>query len=607
MILAAYGVGLSVAGWLRLNGFSRLSQHFLTWLLGSGLLGLVIAFTFMVKISRPAIIAILAVFAGLTAIWLFRHIRKIRLRNLAVIPPELMVFGGFCLLMMLLALLPPSAGDVLSCHLDIPQRWLQEGNIYFVADHRFGGIPALMYSWNLIALSLGAISAPALFHLFFTFSAGLLIYEFVRCHFSRRAAVYALFIFAATPQTVQLSVSPFVDIPTMTYVLASFLCIYPLAEEKQEQLIFSALAGGIFLGFACCTKTNALIFCPVWAASLFFFHCRRTAWHKLLLACLLGGLGVLAIAGPMYFRTWWWTGNPFYPALPKILKPFFPSAPQYSVMPEVSNKSLFNGLLLWWNLSVAPYRIVPSLKQAFVFPMMSFLPLSAIVAGCLAFRNLFKQLAPAFLTVLAFYALTYIVGAASGRYYAPVNGIMAIPAGVAAAELMRNGKAFRFFFGLSLLAMAGITLAYLGAMLICFLPVYGGPAAAENFLTHKTINYDAHSWLNRNTPEDAVVGLTCSNAFYLKRRQFKISRATEFRDMEFTSLDDWKRALNRYHCSYVLLREFEYENKIHAPYPLVDYLKENADLCVILTGGVQGRWGNVVRENSEQIYIYRLR
>lgn len=568
---------------------------------GCGAGGWLLSFGYMIVLSKM-VTAVLLLPLAFFALWRLRRLWRRPVWN-AGNGPAVALLAVPVVLLVLIAAAPPTAGDVLNYHFDIPQRWVYAGRLFFVSDHQYAGLPSLMHAWYAAALSFGAESAPALLILALQVAACRVIWECTARVFSNGAAWFAVMVYVFSPQAILVSGAAYVDAPLATLVLASVAVLY-LGGATGSSLIL----GGMLLSFAAGVKTNGLLFWPSWGVYSLILGYRQCGFRRTLGYSLLAALIAFGVAFPMFFRTWCWTGNPFYPAIPRIWGYFFPEQlrPFGSVI--VSGQASANDVLMtWFQLVMAPWRLTGKTAATPVFFMVSPVALALIPAAILTFRRQAFKLAVLLLPILLFFGLTRISGGVESRFYYLPEGLVAILAGGAFCELSRFGWRTRLPALLLLTAAVGLTVSYAALAAWQTMPYHLGKISRNDFLRRYTSFFNAYELIMKLTPQDAVIGVTSGNSFHLKRRQVRLSRATDFRDYQFTSADDWRKAFGRHHCDYVLLNCFEFENRICAPFPLKDYLAREAVLLEIIPTAQQGRWGQFSGKTPNEFRLYQMK
>ncbi len=255
---------------------------------------------------------------------------------------------------LLSALAPPTAGDALCYHLELPKQFLQAESICFVPWHDNATFPLLTEMWFAWGMALeGAVTAQ-LIHwglgVLFAAATACLARGLVGREWAWTAGAIALLIPGVTNQMT----APLNDIALAaftTLALVAWRNCLPASGNtepacRRAWILRAGLMGGAILSI----KYVGLIFNAALAFATFCIWVRnRFAIRQTIIA----SVGVLAIAmiicGTWYVRAAWHHGNPVYP--------FFGSLAGAADAPETLRESK---LPLTWSASdvaSAPWRI----------------------------------------------------------------------------------------------------------------------------------------------------------------------------------------------------------------------------------------------------------
>ena len=515
-----------------------------------------------------------------------------------------LVAGGllsYGIILLLLGLTPPTAGDVLNYHFDLPLRWLYEGKWTATVDHPYAGLPSLMHAWNAAALSLGAVAAPVIQLLALQGAFCIVLWEAAEKLFSRQAAGAAVVIYLFSPLFVLLSTAAFTDAPVTVFCGTSFAVLF-LLPRRPGGICLS----GLLLGFAAGTKTTGLLLFPLWGVALLFWSDPIRNFKSMVLYGLLGMAVAMGVALPFYYRTWYWFGNPFYPASPRILNEVFINTRFHGTIATLSHRTVADILTVWKSLVFSPWKLLNQDAPRLALFMFSPLTLLLLPPACLL-RSRWRCLLVRLLFLLwLFYGLTALIGGSEVRFYYAAEGIAALAAGGAFAVIAKQGPWFKWTEHAAIGILFFLTLGYacLGAMKN--LPFHLGLISHDEFLDRNTSCYNIYRSIMSHTPETAVIGVCCGNTYHLQRRQIRISYRTLFPYMEYRSADDWRQAFAETPCDYILLSEVEKANRNGARYPLVRYLEKHGKLVFRMPVKRQGRWGQLTGITRETYDLYQL-
>lgn len=602
MVLAAVGLGRPVVYWtIRNDRFSPAFRCACALICGTGVGGMILSCLFMIKLSFWSTLGILGTAALLGGLpwgrpWWRDWSRFLKNMSGRLVAGGLLSYG---IILLLLALTPPTAGDVLNYHFDLPLRWLYEGKWTPTMDHPYAGLPSLMHAWNAAALSLGAVAAPVVQILALQGAFCIVLWETAGKLFPRPAAGAAVVVYLFSPLFVLLSTAAFADAPVAVFCGTSFVVLL-LLPRRSGGICLSAL----LLGFAAGTKTTGLLLFPLWGVALLLWSNPIRNFKLMVLHGLLGMAVAMSVALPFYCRTWYWFGNPFYPTSPQILNEVFTNVRFHNTIAALPHRTVADILLIWKNLVFSPWQLLNQDAPRLALFMFSPLTLLLLPPACLL-RYRWRSVLGRLLLLLLFYGLTALIGDSEIRFYYAVEGIAALAAGGAFAVIAKLGPWFKWT---EHAAMGGTVFsdgyACLGAMKN--LPFHLGLISHDEFLARNTSCYNIYRSIMSHTPETAIIGVCCGNTYHLQRRQIRISYRTLFPYMEYRSADDWRRAFAETPCDYVLLSEVEKENRNGARYPLVRYLEEHGKLVFRMPVKRQGRWGQLTGITQETYDLYLL-
>lgn len=243
------------------------------------------------------------------------------------------------------ALAPPLAFDALVYHLTLPLRYLQEGQITYIPEIMFWGMPQLAEMAYLFMLALGGESAPAVLGWLLGLLTLLSLGGYLSQKFDRPAAWFGI--------AALLSGFTFSRLLGLAYI-EWFLLFYALVwwQILERTLLPGAARGWLVLlavvaGFALSLKYTVGVLVLL---SLLALLLRGRGWKQNLADLLLFGLLVAAVSLPWWIKNFAWTGNPFYPLL-------FPSgamdAIRYDFYHNIpSSMTLLQALGLPWYASI---------------------------------------------------------------------------------------------------------------------------------------------------------------------------------------------------------------------------------------------------------------
>lgn len=369
ILLAAYGLGWPLVRGLRLGLADRLETTL--WSVGLGLVafGALWMACGMCGLLHRELIAVLTVAA---AFWGLGEMLQASIQaragrlvlndhrapvSVALAPPSralIWAFGVCCATALaaslVSALAPPTAGDALCYHLELPKRFLAEHRLVFLPDHENSTFPLLVEMWYLWALALDGGVAAQLVHWALGLLLALAAVALARPIVGRHWAWPAGAIVLLTPGVTNQMTAPLNDVglATMTTLAVAAWWRGAIDDDGPRWYVLA----GLFLGAALGTKYLALLFAAAW-----FVTWTVLSWHARPRAAnwLRGGLTMLvlaaALAGPWYARAAWHRGNPVYP--------FFQSLVDEHVPATVRDSKLALGRTPW-GLAAAPWAVTMS-------------------------------------------------------------------------------------------------------------------------------------------------------------------------------------------------------------------------------------------------------
>lgn len=224
--------------------------------------------------------------------------------------------AGGVLAALVLALAPPTAGDALCYHLELPKRFLQSHRLEYLPYDDACTYPLLVEMWFLWALVLDGEVAAQLVHwqwgLLFGWAAAYL----ARMALDRRWAWLAGALVLLAPGVLNEMTAPLNDVALAAMTTLSLTawaqgCAQTAAADERKEWF---LLAGLALGGAASMKYTALLIMPCLAALWTLRYaqlpgCRRVLLH----GAVLTGLVALGVSGVWYLRAAWHRGNPVYP------------------------------------------------------------------------------------------------------------------------------------------------------------------------------------------------------------------------------------------------------------------------------------------------------
>jgi hypothetical protein len=304
--------------------FSRIDRAALTLLGGLGLFGTLAFDLGQIRYTKPLLISMLALGAGIFLLGISRCLKWRRLSVALAKPPLIPALAVGCVLVIttLGGLTRPTGDmndDAIAYHFLGPKVWLRDGAIRPVPDEPCTAFPAIVESSYGALMAIGGQRAPELFAVtgfvaLLLVTAGLTL----RIGGSVGSAWWAVAFVATMPAVYRGAYGGFIDAIYAAFVL----CSARIAFDAQRRSDFALAA--IFCGFAMGTKYTGIIAAAALLAVALALVCRapradaKAAINGLTLAAPIA----LVIAAPAYARNWLVLGSPIYPPTPGLLRLF---------------------------------------------------------------------------------------------------------------------------------------------------------------------------------------------------------------------------------------------------------------------------------------------
>ncbi|HEX7447447.1 MAG TPA: hypothetical protein VF306_07870 [Pirellulales bacterium] len=222
------------------------------------------------------------------------------------------------------ALAPPTAGDALCYHLELPKRFLLEHTLVFLPDSDNSTFPLMAELWYLWALALDGPVAAQLVHWGLGLLLALASAVLATPLLGRRWAWCVAATVLLTPLVSNQMTAPLNDVAVAVMATLA-LSAWWRAVFDHETTRYDLLAGW-FAGGALAIKYVAMLYLAATAVVTLMAIARRGPTR----AVIMGGCGAALVAacvcGPWYLRAAWHTGNPVYPFFNDVLSGAQPTA-----------------------------------------------------------------------------------------------------------------------------------------------------------------------------------------------------------------------------------------------------------------------------------------
>jgi len=343
LVLAAFGLGRPVVRGLRLENDDALATA--VWSIGLGMVaaGLVLVVLGLCGLLYEPLVSVLTTAA---AFWGAGQVLRARLEadpefadhgasfetlepaapaepDAEPAPPRWVLRGMFWAAglaaagSLVAALAPPTAGDALCYHLELPKQFLARHSLVFLPYHDNSTFPLLAEMWYVWGLALHGGECAQLVHWGLGVLLALAAVVLATPILGRPWAWMAGGLVLLTPGVNNQMTAPLNDVALAamtTLALAAWWKAAILGEGRRWFLV-----AGVMLGAALGTKYVALLFVVALAVPWMWLVVKRPKYRRV----LLEGATVMAVAaasvgGVWYVRAAWHRGNPVYPFLSEL-------------------------------------------------------------------------------------------------------------------------------------------------------------------------------------------------------------------------------------------------------------------------------------------------
>lgn len=319
--LIVVGLLVSLAGGLGarllpLEDVQPLTRLALQAALGLGLMALLVLLMGSIGLARWWLIGLMLLGGVVLLRWM-----RIWWRNWQALAQAWQQSDGFgrsvavlCALLLaatlLMALAPPLAFDALVSHLVLPQLYLQQGRVSYLAEMVMSGMPQnaeMLYTW---AMAAGGAPAAAALGWAFGVLALVGVWGWAFEHLGARAAWAGVASLLAGYSLTALLAWAYVDWLALLFGWGTLVWLERWRLSGQKRAVWLA---GLFTGLAIGVKYTSGILALVGVGVLAWHAWRRR--EAFLPTALRYGLAVVALSLPWFLKNWLSTGNPLYPFL----------------------------------------------------------------------------------------------------------------------------------------------------------------------------------------------------------------------------------------------------------------------------------------------------
>ena len=462
----------------------------------------------------------------------------------------LLLAGLACLGSLASAMAPPTAGDALCYHLELPKAFLADHAIRYLPYSENSTYPLLTEMWYLWGLALDGGVAAQLVHWGLGVLLGLATVVLATPVVGRPWAWIAGALVVLVPGVNNQMTAPLNDVALALLTTAAVAAWWRVvvAGESRRWFVLAGLAAGGALG----TKYLAMLFVAALAIPSAWAFCRRPYQRRL----VLEGVAIVAVvaasvAGPWYVRAAWHRGNPVYPFLSEVFGSDPGTTEEHETLPESKSplgRSFAGALSAPWQVTMHPERFGGRGHQLGVIWL-------AAVPGVLFTRRL-RGLGVLAGVGLAYCVLWYLLRQ-NVRFLLPAVPLVAVVAVWVWIEMRRFPALPRWLAGATFAAALGAYTLIPLARSRGQLPVALGLETRDEYLLRHEPTWQAAEVMNQWFGPDAHLLSQDYRAFHFECR---VTRENVYRrrtgyDRTITDPADLSRTLRRAGFTHLLLAE----------------------------------------------------
>ena len=502
---ASVGFGLMLMFALKVSHrFSR--QELLAWsfALGYGVVGWLMFFLGVSgNISAAPVLAVLILGAFGITVYFWLPCRAVAVPTVENTPSSwfaLVIVTGVAVALgfdLVEALSPPTDGDTMAYHFDLPQRFIQKGGVFFVPRALDGAIPLLGQMTYIPPLLIGGERALTLWTMVSGWMGGFLLFVLARRFVSTPWAGGLLLLYMTTPAIIFGAGSGQVECRNVLFTLTA---AFASAEAiKSGSLRFTILAG-LAIGFFVASKLTGLIFAV--ACGVVILAQRQWFMHGLILT-----VTTVLVGWQWYLWNYIHIGDPIFPMLYNFLDYTRPD--YWSPVQDAALKFLIAGEsgvpqnLFWFFAfpfvaTLDGYRGFESARTGFGVFILLVLPLSLWGLFKYKSRLLQSPLLYVALIALLFYTVWFFTGTSQRvRHLLPVYPLLLIAVTIAAVKASEDLKVSPMLKCGMLIVMV-IQLAMHGVFSQASLLRIDKNESRREYLARTVSGYDLVQWVNQN-------------------------------------------------------------------------------------------------------------
>ena len=409
------------------------------------------------------------------------------------------------------SLAPITGGDSLSCYLEIPKRYINEGGFkILIKNSPFSSMPLGASMLYLLAMLIGPDFLAQTTACFVSFLLFYAVYKFTSVNFDRTTGLVSGCLLLTT---IVFHMESFFALTDLLPALFCFCGLWAIWEYGKDNSYRNIIVFAVFCGGALAAKFVSVI--PVTVMFIYFIYLlfRESSLprHKKIKHFLMASSIIFFLFVPWAIKAYHETGNPIYPILSKFFMLKFP----YSILQGVQEIHATSKHALF---SVVPKNFVGYL----LYPILiSFIPVATndnfigplfLIFFIFAIRKKFwhiRLLKIIFFLVLAMYSL-FFFGIPQVRHIFIVFCLLSVVSSWGLVSFIKDSKqkilkvviiTFVLFY------FVGFTSKAIYEKLKAYPVVFGYESAS---IFHKTYEYgfnyyDDFQFLNKTVKQDEKV------------------------------------------------------------------------------------------------------
>ena len=422
------------------------------------------------------------------------------------------------------ALAPPVEADSLAYHFDLPRRFVEAGELFFVPRALDGAIPLLVQMTYVAAISLSGGEEIALTSWAYLsgWGASLLLFAFARRWLELPWSLAIALLFQTLPAMLYGAGSGSIEARMAMFVLIS---IVGLCEVRKTGSIGAVVLIGLGAGLYAASKYTGLLFIAASGSALLLFSGR--AWLRNGLIC---GAVVMLVGGQWYGWNVLHTGDPVFPVLFDALN--LPDGLYWNADYAADMKAYLavrHQQISWWERWLA-YPVAATLFPSLAMEAgrVGLGPFFLIIApfslfGVWRFRDRARQglLFPVAICLALFFVLWLKIGGIPKvRHLLPVLPVLLLLLAVSAKRTCEAWPSLTRPVAVAFLLSIALNFVALGFFTRPYVQFVFSNQSREAFLADQINGYEAVSWLNRQPGVENILVMNRHYHFYLARPAF---------------------------------------------------------------------------------------